>query len=90
MSKAVNEYTWCGFLLQHDPSIQIADYFDFRHKTWPRLELVSDLKFGSLPSGMLVRTKSEEIFMVEGKKIVPIWFRDLPEEEGEVEINEEL
>jgi hypothetical protein len=82
MKRMPYEYTWCGFLLTDDPTIQITDYYDFRHKTWPRLELVSDLNFGPIPSGMLVRTKSEEIFMVEGKKIVPVWFRELPEKEG--------
>ncbi len=65
------EYQCFGFLYGNYPTIIPEEYWDFRYKVWPMIELSSDLRGGVLPTGMLLRAKSGEIVVVKGKKLVP-------------------
>ena len=59
-----------GFLYGKQKSVYPEDYFDFLNKTWQLIELQSDLKFGVLPSGMLIRSPGGQLYVVMNTKLV--------------------
>ena len=65
-------YKGMGFLYGKYQSVHPEDYFDFLNKTWPLIELQNDLRFGVLPSGMLIRTPDGQIRVVLNAKLFPV------------------
>ena len=65
-------YKCLGFLYGKHQSVYPEDYFDFLNKTWLLIELQSDLRFGVLPSGMLIRSPGGQIYVVLNAKLVPL------------------
>jgi len=52
--------------------VDVQEYLDFRHVTWYLLDLKSDLKFGALPSGLLIRCPGGEMRIVLESKLHPL------------------
>ena len=48
------------------------EYTDFWNMQWYRIELESDLKFGVLPEGLLIRCPGGEVRVVRNSKLVPL------------------
>jgi len=65
-------YKCMGFLFGKYRSVDPEDYSDFRYKTWLRIEIVSDLRLGVLPSGMLLRSPSGQPLVVLNRKLCPL------------------
>jgi hypothetical protein len=62
--RAAQLYTCLGFLLIEGTVVDVQEELDCRHTTWYLLDLKSDLKFGSLPSGLLIRCPGGEVRIV--------------------------
>jgi hypothetical protein len=65
-------YTCPGFLLIEGSVVDVQEYLDFRHTTWYQLDLKSDLKFGVLPSGLLIRCPNGEVRVVVDSNLCPL------------------
>jgi len=65
-------YTSPGFLRIEGSVVDDQEYLDFRHTTWYLLDLKSDLKFGVLPSGLLIRCPNGEVRVVVDSKLFPL------------------
>jgi len=65
-------YTSPGFLRIEGSMVDDQEYLDFRHMTWYQLDLKSDLKFGVLPSGLLIRCPNGEVRVVVDSKLCPM------------------
>jgi len=65
-------YYCIGFLYPKNRSIPIEDYFDFPHKQWTRMELLSDLHFSVLPPGLIFRTPLGDVMIVLQNKLFPL------------------
>ena len=65
-------YKCIGFLFGNFRTVDPEDYLDFRHKTWQRIELVSDLRFGVLPPGILLRSPTGQPYIVLNSKMCPL------------------
>jgi hypothetical protein len=65
-------YTCLGFLFTGNTHVDPLEYFDFCHTTWYLLDLKSDLKFGVLPSGLLIRCPGGEVRIILDSKMYPL------------------
>ena len=65
-------YKCVGFLYGKYQSVYPEDYFDFLNKTWALIELKQDLRFGVLPSGMLLRSPGGQVYVVLNCQLVPL------------------
>ena len=63
-------YKCLGFLYGKYQSVYPEDYFDFKNKSWALIELKQDLRFGVLPSGMLILSPGGQIYVVLNTKLV--------------------
>jgi hypothetical protein len=65
-------YSCLGFLFTGNTHVDPLEYFDLRHMTWYLVDLKSDLKFGALPSGLLIRCPGGETRIVLDSKLYPL------------------
>jgi hypothetical protein len=72
MEVAVERYQCLGFLFALGEQVDPQECTDFWQMQWFRIELKSDLKFGALPSGLLIRCPGGEVRVVLDSKLYPL------------------
>jgi hypothetical protein len=69
---AVEHYVCLGFLFPQGERVDPQEYTDFWHMQWFRIEMESDLKFGVLPSSLLLKCPGGEVRIVLNSELVPL------------------
>ena len=66
---ALDHYKCIGFLYHEPHSVYPEDYFTYYYKTWTQAEFLRDLHADNLPNGMLLRSPSGFLCMIDGRRI---------------------
>lgn len=66
---ASDPYNTLGFMFVKNRPKDLNEYSDFYYKNWDQIELVSGLRYGILPTGLLLRNPYKQILVVMHSKL---------------------
>ena len=72
MDMSVEPYNTLGFLFVKSHPKDLNEYSDFYYKNWEGLEIADGLRFGVLPSGLILRSPISQLLVVMQSKIYPL------------------